>query len=67
MRCDLLVIFVFWLVLCVGYEFQRIATFMAQPAAGDLYAHSWGFQFVVFVVFRFGFRVAGLLFALIRP
>jgi hypothetical protein len=64
MRRAPLVILVLWLVLCLGHEFWRVATFMAEPASGDLYAHTWGFQFVVFVVFRFGFSVAALLFAL---
>ena len=64
MRRVPLVILVLWLVLCFGYEFWRVASFMAEPASGDLYAHTWGFQFVVFVVFRFGFWVAALLFAL---
>ena len=64
MRPTPLVILIVWLVACLGYEFWRVATFMAEPASGDLYAHSWGFQVVVFVVFRFGFWLAALLLAL---
>ena len=64
MRRTPLVILVLWLALCASYAFWRVATFMAEPASGDLYAHTWGFQFIAFVVFRFGFWVAALLFAL---
>jgi len=28
----------------------RTAEFMAEPTAGDLYAHDWGFQAVMFVL-----------------
>jgi hypothetical protein len=64
MRRAPFVILVVWLVLCLSYEGWSVATFMAEPASGDLYAHTWSFQFVVFVVFRFGFWVAALLVTL---
>ena len=64
MRRAPLVIFVVWLVLCFGYNGWHIASFMANPAAGDLYERSWGFQIMCFCIFFLGFWVAALLFAL---
>ena len=64
MRRAPLVIFFAWLVVCVGYEGWQMAAFMAVPATDDLHAHAWGIQLVQFTLFRLGFWVAALLFAL---
>ena len=62
-----------WLILCLGYELYRISRFLALPATGDLYAHSWSFQLMAFAVFRFPFWLIALLvifvieFVLLRP
>jgi hypothetical protein len=42
-----------WFIVCLAYELHRIATFLALPASGDLYAHDWGFQLFAFACFRF--------------
>jgi hypothetical protein len=50
-----------WLVICLTYELHRIATFLALPPSGDLYAHDWGFQLFAFALFRFPIWLVGLL------
>jgi len=50
-----------WLVVCLAYELHRIATFLALPPGGDLYAHDWGFQLFAFALFRFPIWLVGLL------
>ena len=42
-----------WLVVCLAYELHRIASFLALPPSGDLYAHDWGFQLFAFAFSRF--------------
>ncbi len=56
---------VVWLVVCLAYEIHRVATFLALPPSGDLYAHTWSFQLMVFAVFRFPLWLVGLLVILI--
>jgi hypothetical protein len=50
-----------WLVACLWYELHRISAILALPADGDLYAHNWGFQLLVFAMFRFPMWLVGLL------
>ena len=54
-----------WFVVCLAYELHRIATFLALPPSGDLYAHGWGFQLLAFAVFRFPIWLVGLLVILV--
>ena len=54
-----------WLIVCLAYELDRIATFLALPPTGDLYAHDWGFQLLAFALFRFPVWLVGLLVILI--
>jgi hypothetical protein len=54
-----------WLIVCLAYELHRIATFLALPPTGDLYAHDWGFQLFAFALFRFPVWLVGLLVILI--
>ena len=50
-----------WLVACVGVNARLISTYLANPQDGDLYAHNWGYQFVVFTIFRLPVWLLGLL------
>jgi hypothetical protein len=54
-----------WLIVCLAYELHRIATFLALPPTGDLYACDWGFQLFAFALFRFPVWLVGLLVILI--
>jgi hypothetical protein len=54
-----------WLIIFLAYEFHRIATFLALPPSGDLYAHACGFQLMVFALFRLPVWLVGLLVILI--
>lgn len=54
-----------WLLICLAYELHRIATFLALPPSGDLYAYDWGFQLFAFAVFRFPIWLVGLLVILV--
>ena len=54
-----------WLIVCLAYELHRITAFLALPPTGDLYAHAWGFQLMVFAIFRFPVWLVGLLVILI--
>jgi hypothetical protein len=49
----------------LAYELHRIATFLALPPSGDLYAHDWGFQLFAFACFRFPIWLVGLLVILV--
>jgi hypothetical protein len=42
-----------WLLVCLSFELHRISAFLALPPSGDMYAHTWSFQLMVFAVFRF--------------
>lgn len=41
------------------------ASYLRNPQDGDLYAHTWGFQFLVFVMFRLplAFLLLGIVLA----
>jgi hypothetical protein len=50
-----------WLVVCAVVELPRIAHSATVATTGDLYAHNWPFQLIVFAVFRFPLWLIGLL------
>jgi hypothetical protein len=50
-----------WLVICAAVELPRIAHSATVATTGDLHAHTWPFQLMVFAVFRFPFWLVGLL------
>ena len=54
----------FWLVGCVGYTVWRLATYTPNPIDGDFYAHNWGFQLIVLIIFRLPIWIAVLLIVL---
>ena len=54
-----------WLVTCAVVELPRIAHSATAATTGDLYAHTWPFQLMVFAVFRFPLWLIGLLVFLI--
>jgi len=55
------VTFAIWLLICFSYELHRIAAILALPPSGDLYAYTWGFQLMTFVIFRFPVWIAALI------
>ncbi|MEY2500697.1 MAG: hypothetical protein QOI07_1031 [Verrucomicrobiota bacterium] len=54
-----------WLVMCAVVELPRISASATTAATGDLYAHNWPFQLMVFAVFRFPLWLVALLLFLI--
>ena len=53
-----------WLALCVAHYVVRTHAILNGPRDNDLYAYTWGFQAVAFLLFRFPFwllALAGLL------
>jgi hypothetical protein len=53
-----------WILACVGVNAWLISSYLANPRDGDLYAHTWGYQFVVFSIFRLPIWFLGLLVVL---
>lgn len=49
-----------WVVACSLWFYIPARAFLAAPATGDLYAHSWSFQAFSFFVFRFPWCFLGL-------
>ena len=54
-----------WLVTCAVVELPRISASATTARTGDLYAHNWPFQLMVFAVFRFPLWFVALLLFLI--
>jgi len=52
---------VMWLVACAGVNAWTISSYLANPQDGDLYAHTLGYQFVVFAIFRLPVWLLGLV------
>ena len=50
-----------WLVICAAVELPRIPASATVATNGDLYAHTWPFQLLVFAMFRFPLWLIGLL------
>jgi hypothetical protein len=42
-----------WALLCVAHYVFRTHSILAGPRDDDLYAFSWGFQSIMFLLFRF--------------
>lgn len=53
-----------WFLACVGVNAWLISIYLANPTDGDLYAHTWGYQLVVFSIFRLPIWFLGLLVVL---
>jgi hypothetical protein len=54
-----------WLVTCVIVELPRVARFATTVTTGDLYAHNWSYQLMMFAIFRFPLWIIVLLLLLI--
>ena len=54
-----------WLLACAVVELPCIANAATVATTGDLYAHNWPFQIMVFAVFRFPLWLIGLLLLLV--
>ncbi len=54
-----------WFVACAGANAWLISSYLANPKDSDLYAHTWGYQFVVFLIFQLPFWFLGLLAVLV--
>jgi hypothetical protein len=50
-----------WLIVCLSFELHRISALLALPPSGDLYAHTWSFQLMMFAIFRLPLWLIGLL------
>jgi amino acid permease len=42
-----------WGLLCLGHFVFRTHTILSGPRDDDLYAYSWTFQSIVFLIYRF--------------
>jgi hypothetical protein len=49
-----------WALLCVAHFVLRTHSILTGPRDGDLYAYTWSFQLVAFLVFRFPLWCLGL-------
>ena len=50
-----------WLVLCAAHFVFRTHSILSGPKEGDLYAYSWSFQAIMFLIFRFPFWLIALV------
>ena len=50
-----------WFVACAVVNLWLMASYIANPNDGDIYAHTWGYQLVVLVIFRLPGWLFGLL------
>jgi len=51
---------ILWIALLIAHYIFRTHSILSGPREGDLYAHSWGFQTIVFLTFIFPFWLAAL-------
>jgi hypothetical protein len=52
------------LVLCAAHFWFRTATFLSNPTDTDLYAHTWSFQLMAFLIVFFPLWLLGLILLL---
>jgi hypothetical protein len=45
--------FIVWSLLCFGHYYLRTLTILSGPHDGDLYAYSWSYQAIMFLIFLF--------------
>ena len=50
-----------WAVGCAYTAYHSVTSILAPPCTTDAYACNWGFQLLMFGIFRFPFWVIGLL------
>jgi hypothetical protein len=50
-----------WAVVCAIFEFVRVPAFLHFNDPSDVYEKTWGFQLIVFLIFRFPIWFAGLV------
>ena len=53
-----------WALFCVVVEFIAISAFLHSSDPSDVYDKTWGFQLIVFAIFRFPIWLLGLLLIL---
>lgn len=51
---------VVWALACVVSEFLGISAFLRSDDPSDVYDKTWGFQLIVFAIFRFPIWLLGL-------
>lgn len=56
-----LITVVCWLIACPLYGYYYVVSTLASPEPYDEYARNWGFQLVVFAIFRLPFLFIALL------
>ena len=42
-----------WVLMCLAHFIFRTHSILSGPRDGDLYAYSWSFQTMAFLIFRF--------------
>jgi len=51
---------ILWMILMVAHYIFRTHSILSGPRNGDLYAYSWSFQAIVFLISIFPFWLAAL-------
>ena len=50
-----------WLIICPSYGYYYVTSMLASPEPYDEYARNWGFQTLMFSLFRLPWFVVALL------
>ncbi len=53
-----------WLIVCIGYNGWRLATYTPNPLDRDFYAHDSGYQFIMLIIFQLPIWIVALLLIL---